>query len=100
MVTTVGEEASIGKLVTNLIYLEHDAIAAYDSCIDRLDNKELSAQIATFKQDHLQHLRVLTEMARELGVEVPLRRRYEADADDRQDRACTYVGVMPQSSRR
>ncbi|TCR96339.1 ferritin-like domain-containing protein [Rhizobium sp. BK418] len=71
MVTTVGEEASIEKLVTNLIYLEHDAIAAYESCINRLDNKELSAQIATFKQDHLQHLRVLTEMARELGVEIP-----------------------------
>ena len=29
MVTMVGNESSIEKLVTNLIYLEHDAIAAY-----------------------------------------------------------------------
>lgn len=71
MVTMVGEECSIEELVTDLISLEHDAIAAYESCMARLDNKELSAQIAIFKQDHLQHLKVLTEMARELGVQAP-----------------------------
>jgi len=71
MVTMVGEESGLEELVTDLISLEHDAIAAYESCIDRLDNKELSAQIAIFKQDHLQHLKVLTEMARELGLQAP-----------------------------
>lgn len=71
MVTMVGNESSIEKLVTDLIYLEHDAIAAYESCIERLDNKEFSAQVATFREDHLQHLQVLNEMARELGVEAP-----------------------------
>ena len=71
MVTTVGTESSIGKLVTNLIYLEHDAIAAYDSCIERLDDKALSSQIAQFRQDHLQHLDVLNEMARELSIDAP-----------------------------
>ncbi|MBY3122255.1 rubrerythrin family protein, partial [Rhizobium laguerreae] len=58
MVTMVGNESSIEKLVTDLIYLEHDAIAAYESCIERLDNKEFSAKIATFREDHLQHLQV------------------------------------------
>jgi rubrerythrin len=71
MVTTVGTESSIDKLVTNLIYLEHDAIAAYESCIERLDDKALSNQVAQFRQDHLQHLDVLNEMARELGVDAP-----------------------------
>jgi rubrerythrin len=71
MVTTVGNESDIEDLVKDLIYLEHDAIAAYDSCIERLDNKALSAQIAIFKGDHLQHLHVLNEMARELGIEAP-----------------------------
>lgn len=71
MVTMVGNEVSIERLVKDLLYLEHDAIAAYDSCIERLDDKQLSAQIATFKQDHLQHVQVLTEMARELGIEAP-----------------------------
>lgn len=71
MVTMVGNESGIERLVKDLIYVEHDAIAAYDSCIERLDDKELSAQIAAFKEDHLQHLQVLNEMARELSVEAP-----------------------------
>ena len=52
MVTMVGNEASIEDLVTNLIYLEHDAIAAYDSCIERLDDEALGARIIEFKRDH------------------------------------------------
>lgn len=71
MVTMVGKETSIDKLVTNLIYLERDAIAAYESCIERLRDKQLSSQIAAFRQDHLQHLDVLNEMASELGAEAP-----------------------------
>jgi len=39
MVTMVGNEGSIERLVKDLLYLEHDAIAAYDSCIERLDEK-------------------------------------------------------------
>ncbi|MGO8049810.1 DUF2383 domain-containing protein [Rhizobium leguminosarum] len=70
MVAVVGNESSIEKFVTDLLYLEHDAIAAYESCIERLDNKEFSAQIATFRED-LQHLQVLNEMAREMGIEAP-----------------------------
>jgi hypothetical protein len=50
MVTLVGNESSIDKLVTDLIYLEHSAIAAYDSCIERLNDKELSAQIAVLRR--------------------------------------------------
>jgi len=71
MVTMVGNEGSIEKLVEDLLYLEHDAIAAYDSCIERLDDKQLSAQIASFKKDHLQHVATLTEMAHELGIKAP-----------------------------
>ncbi|WP_440983820.1 DUF2383 domain-containing protein [Shinella sumterensis] len=71
MVTMVGNESTIDKLVTNLIYLEHDAIAAYDSVIERLDDRRLSAQVAEFRDDHLQHLQVLNEIAREVGTEAP-----------------------------
>jgi len=52
MVTMVGSESEIKELVKNLSYQEHDAIAAHDSCIDRLDNKEVAAKIAAFKTDH------------------------------------------------
>lgn len=71
MVTMVGNESSIEKLVTNLIYLEHDAIAAYESTIERLDDNTLSTHVESFRQDHLKHLDVLREMARELNIEAP-----------------------------
>ena len=72
MVTMVGNEDGIKDLVTNLIYLEHDAIAAYDNCIERLDDEALSARIAEFKQDHLRHLDVLRRIAAETGAEAPV----------------------------
>ena len=71
MVTTVGTESSIKDLVTNLLYLEHDAIAAYDSTIQKLENSEYKRQISAFRDDHTQHVATLTTMARELGIEAP-----------------------------
>ena len=71
MATMVGNESSIQDLVTNLIYLEHDAIAAYDACVERLDDKTLSAKVAEFRGDHDRHLQVLTEMARQIGIDAP-----------------------------
>ena len=71
MATTVGTESDIKSLVTNLIYLERDAIAAYETTIERLSDPAFSRQIAEFRDDHLQHLEVLNEMAREAGAEAP-----------------------------
>lgn len=71
MVTMVGNESEFGKLIKDLIYLEHDAIAAYESTIERLDDKTLSAHVETFRQDHLQHLSTLNEIAAEAGIEAP-----------------------------
>ena len=71
MATTVGTESTIQDLVTNLIYLERDAIAAYESTIERLSNEALSSQVEAFREDHLQHLSVLQEMAAETGAEAP-----------------------------
>lgn len=71
MVTMVGNESDFGKLVKDLIYLEHDAIAAYESTIERLDDKTLAAKVDEFRQDHLQHLSTLNEIAAEAGIEAP-----------------------------
>jgi hypothetical protein len=71
MVTMGGNESTFEKLIKDLIYLEHDAIAAYESTIERLDDKTLSAQVETFRQDHLQHLSTLNEIAAEAGIEAP-----------------------------
>ncbi|PHR17790.1 MAG: rubrerythrin family protein [Hoeflea sp.] len=71
MVTMVGDESDINDLVKNLILLEYDAIAAYESCIERLDDAALSTQIAAFKSDHTEHLSVLKTIAAEIGIEAP-----------------------------
>lgn len=71
MVTMVSNESTIQDLVTNLIYLEYDAIAAYESCIERLYDNALAAKVAEFKADHDEHVLVLTEMSRQLGIEAP-----------------------------
>lgn len=71
MATTVGTETEFTELVTNLIYLERDAIAAYDASIERLSDEGFRQQVARFKDDHLQHLDVLQEMAREAGANAP-----------------------------
>ncbi|MBO0905306.1 ferritin-like domain-containing protein [Jiella sonneratiae] len=71
MTTTVGRETEIGSLVEDLIVLERDAIAAYDSTIERLAGGALGTQVAQFRKDHIQHLDVLNEMAAELGIDAP-----------------------------
>lgn len=71
MATTVGHESDISKLVQDLLYLEHDAIAAYDSAIDKLDNEAFKSQVASFRDDHYAHVSTLKTMASELGIEAP-----------------------------
>ena len=71
MPTTVGTENNPADLVKNLLTLEHDAIAAYDSTIERLDKAEYRQQIESFRRDHLGHLQELGRIADSLGVEKP-----------------------------
>ncbi|WP_102961263.1 DUF2383 domain-containing protein [Mangrovicella endophytica] len=71
MVTTVGTESTVEKLVTNLLYLEHDAIAAYESTIEKLEDPASKSQIAAFREDHLGHVAELKRMASALGAESP-----------------------------
>ncbi|MCI0752295.1 DUF892 family protein [Teichococcus vastitatis] len=70
MVTTVGTESTFTKLVQNLLTLEHDAIAAYESTIERLENAEAKQQIALFKGDHDRHVQELERIATNLGEPV------------------------------
>lgn len=71
MVTTVGTESTFEKLVQNLLILEHDAIAAYESTIEKLDDVSFKAKIGEFLADHQAHVAELTRMAGTLGVEAP-----------------------------
>ena len=71
MVTTVGTESTYEKLVTNLLILEHDAIAAYDSTIEKLDDAGKKAKVGEFRTDHASHVEELRRMASALGIEAP-----------------------------
>jgi rubrerythrin len=71
MVTTVGTSNDPKDLIRNYILLEHDAIAAYDATIDRLDAPDLKAKIAEFREDHLRHLEALREAAAAHGADAP-----------------------------
>jgi hypothetical protein len=71
MVTTVGTESTPKDLVRNLLLLEHDAIAAYDQTIERLENPSFKEQIAAFKRDHDRHVDELRSLDSTVGVVPP-----------------------------
>jgi rubrerythrin len=68
MVTTVGTESTLTGLVENLLLLEHDAIAAYEQTIARLENPSYKEKIAAFKSDHDRHVQELTRLASVVGA--------------------------------
>jgi len=68
MVTTVGTESTLPGLVENLLLLEHDAIAAYEQTIQRLENPGRKQKIAEFKADHDRHVQELTRLATAVGA--------------------------------
>ncbi|GGL96817.1 hypothetical protein GCM10011534_18620 [Pseudooceanicola nanhaiensis] len=72
MPTTVGTESTAADLVKNLLTLEHDAIAAYDSTIERLESAEYRQQIETFRRDHEAHVQDLGRIADSMGIEKPM----------------------------
>ncbi|MDF3420258.1 ferritin-like domain-containing protein [Sulfitobacter sp. KE29] len=72
MPTTVGTETTAADLIKNLLILEYDAIAAYDSTIERLENAEYRQQIETFRQDHEAHVQELGRIADTMGIDKPM----------------------------
>jgi rubrerythrin len=68
MVTTVGTESTLPALVENLLLLEHDAIAAYEQTIKRLENPSYKQKIAEFRADHDRHVQELTQLAAAVGA--------------------------------
>ncbi len=71
MPTTVGTESSTADLVRNLLVLEHDAIAAYDATIERLDSADHRAKVEEFRRDHDSHVEDLRRIADTMGVAHP-----------------------------
>lgn len=71
MVTTVGNENSLAKRLNNLIELDYDAIGAYESAIERVDDTQSKNRLAEFMADHQKHTENLGEHLRAMGEEVP-----------------------------
>jgi rubrerythrin len=53
--------------LNDLLQLDHDAIAAYEIAIERVENPDWVDQIAGFMLDHERHVRQLNEVILELG---------------------------------
>jgi uncharacterized protein (TIGR02284 family) len=72
MVTTVGLNSDFNEVLKDLISLDFDAVEAYQASIDRLENKHFREKLAEFKQDHIRHTKMLSNLARNMGIKPPV----------------------------
>lgn len=71
MITTVGTQDSYGDLLAALLKLEHDAIAAYETTLEKLESLSAKANIQGFLDDHHRHVRDLKALAADAGIAPP-----------------------------
>lgn len=71
MATTIGSEIELTSLLKNLIRLDYDAIAAYETAIERLDNTMNRQRFAEFMADHQRHTENLGMHLTSLGETPP-----------------------------
>lgn len=53
--------------LNDLLQLDHDAVAAYDVAIDKLEDRDHADQIAGYRRDHERHIRELNDLVARLG---------------------------------
>ncbi len=53
--------------LNDLLQLDHDALAAYDVAIAKLEDRDHASQIAGYRRDHERHVRELNELVTRLG---------------------------------
>jgi ElaB/YqjD/DUF883 family membrane-anchored ribosome-binding protein/rubrerythrin len=53
--------------LNDLLQLDHDAVAAYDVAIAKLDDRDHADQIAGFRRDHERHIRELNDLVGRFG---------------------------------
>ena len=71
MATRVGTEDNAVEMLEHLMALDYDAIEAYSAAIERLENQQWKAQLATFRSDHERHVHELAPIIRSLGGKPP-----------------------------
>ncbi|WP_395813834.1 ferritin-like domain-containing protein [Archangium minus] len=53
--------------LNDLIALDYDAVGAYAAAIDRIDVESLRMSLREFQQDHMRHIRELSQVVTALG---------------------------------
>jgi len=71
MATNVGTEKDLTEMVKNLIGLDYDAISAYESAIDRLEDATNKQRLTEFMADHQRHTQNLGEHLQAMGETPP-----------------------------
>lgn len=71
MTTFVGKQSDLADFLKSLLELEYDAIAAYTSAIERLDELSFKIRFEQFRSDHERHTRTLSDALLRLGVDPP-----------------------------
>lgn len=68
---TVTDSDKIISDINDLIHLDYDAIAAYQSAIERLETAEYKAKLTEFMGDHKKHVDELSKVVRSEGGTPP-----------------------------
>ena len=71
MATRIGTEDNPVEMLEHLMALDFDAIEAYNAAIERLENDQWKAQLATFRSDHERHTHELAPLIRAMGGNPP-----------------------------
>jgi len=71
MVTMVGTQKSFIEAIKELIELEYDAIGAYNSALNNLENPEYKKRFDEFKSDHEHHISELSDFLSRYNESAP-----------------------------
>lgn len=71
MITRVGKQSNFIDAVKELIELDYDAVEAYETAINRLENLEYKDKLRDFQGDHKRHVKELSAFLTESGEEAP-----------------------------
>lgn len=69
--TSIGKEDEFEIAVQNLVELDYDAIEAYNTAINKLENKEFKSKLEEFKKDHERHVKELSDLLKKHNIKVP-----------------------------
>lgn len=68
----------VAGLLSDLIQMDYDAVAAYQAAIDRLEDQTATTRLAEFRGDHERHTRDLSMLVRDLGGTPPTEGDFKA----------------------